>query len=149
LAAICVVLAPTAVAAREQGVSLTELLARHERNYDEASVILHAELRAFPPDGGTLLIDDRCGLDCPEAAIRFAVPASLEGTQGIRSLRNARLDNEHRCFVKLRVSVIYKPVRASEPPPPNALRVARLNVLNVVKLSNHPFNRGHGVTGCS
>jgi len=131
----------------ERTISLTELFASHER-YDRTPVIVRAELREmFPHD--RLLLDDRCGARCPQVSISFRVPAQLQSRPDMVSLRNAWVDNDHRCFAKLRVTVIYKFARADEPRPPAGLRVAQLRVIDVLALSSRPLEPRLPVRPCA
>jgi hypothetical protein len=119
-------------------LSVAQLFQSHIR-FDKAPVVVHGELRQYVE--GELLLDEHCQGACLNV-IGFNVPQAIANRADVRSLFNARVDNEHRCFVRLKVMVTYKFARSDQPPPPAGLRVSKLEIVEVLGLSTRPVGGG-------
>lgn len=132
---------------REPTLSLAELFASRVR-YDHGPIVVHARLQNMSPHA-ELLEDEGCQGACHNV-IGFDIPDAITNRADVRSLSDARVDNDHSCFVKLRVKVIYKWPRPDAPLPPAGLRVSRLEIVDVLGLATRRLDGrvGRGFHPC-
>jgi hypothetical protein len=112
---------------RELGLSVSQLL-RSPTVYRDP-ITVHAEV--IQGEHGRWLADEHCRRHC-DYVIGYDIDDKTSRHPGVEELGNATVDNDHKCFMTLKVRVIYK-----SPPRPDVSRslvVVRPSHLNVIKV---------------